>query len=295
MDLSYLLELSRRYSEICDKRAPVLPRLSVYRREVPGPLEAMVYDPVICLIVQGSKETGVGDLRVRLCPGDALLVSHDTPVMSRITQASAQAPYTAVILSLDLGLARGLYSQLTDAPALEAETGPLAFGPADPVWLAPLVRYFELMDSAMDARVLGASVLSEVHYRLLLSPIGQRLRHLLITDSHASRVAKAITKLRAEFRQTLSVSDLARAAGMSPSSFHEHFKSVTRTTPLQYQKDLRLIAARDILVGQGQSVSEAAFGVGYESPTHFSRDYRRKFGVAPSRDARMADGAMQSA
>jgi transcriptional regulator GlxA family with amidase domain len=140
------------------------------------------------------------------------------------------------------------------------------------------------MDNPMDAQVLGPSILREIHYRLLLSPTGGMLRRLLVADSHASRIAKAIHVLRNGFRSQLSVSHLAYQAGMSPSSFHVHFKSVTGTTPLQYQKDLRLIEARASLVERGQSVSEAAYAVGYESPTHFSRDYSKKFGVPPSRD-----------
>ena len=244
----------------------------------------MVYEPVMCLILQGSKVTSIGDQTVELLPGDALLVSHDLPVVSRITRASRQEPYLALILSLDLGLARSLYDQVADAPALDAPARSLAASPAGKSLLEPLVRYFELMDNPMDARVLGPSILREIHYRLLLSPAGRMLRHLLVADSHASRISKAIRKVRAEFRSALSVPDLARTAGMSASSFHEHFKSVTGTTPLQYQKDLRLIEAKTLLLNRNHTVSEAAYAVGYESPTHFSRDYSRKFGLPPSRD-----------
>ena len=261
-----------------------LPRLSVLRREVRSDIEAMVYEPVMCLILQGSKVTSIGDQTVELLPGDALLVSHDLPVVSRITRASRQEPYLALILSLDLGLARSLYDQVADAPAIDAPARSLAASPAGESLLEPLVRYFELMDNPMDARVLGPSILREIHYRLLLSPAGRMLRHLLVADSHASRISKAIRKVRAEFRSPLSVPDLARTAGMSASSFHEHFKSVTGTTPLQYQKDLRLIEAKTLLLNRNHTVSEAAYAVGYESPTHFSRDYSRKFGLPPSRD-----------
>ena len=196
----------------------------------------MIYEPVVCLILQGSKVTSIGDQRVDLRPGDALLVSHDLPVVSRITKASKPEPYIAVILSLDLGLVRSLYDQVTDSDLPGAKARSLSAWQADPAWLAPLIRYFELMDNPMDAQVLGPSILREIHYRLLLSPIGRMLRRLLIADSHASRIAKAIHVLRNEFRSPLCVSDLANRAGMSPSSFHEHFKSVTGTTPLQYQK-----------------------------------------------------------
>ena len=142
-------------------------------------------------------------------------------------------------------------------------------------------RYLELMNAPMDAQVLGPMILKEIHYRLLLSPIGGMLRNLLSVDSQASRVAKSIQWIRSRFREPLVVGELAQVAGMSQSSFHEHFKSVTGTTPLQYQKDLRMIEARTLLERGVPSVSFAGFEVGYESPTQFSRDYSRKFGCSP--------------
>jgi AraC-like DNA-binding protein len=295
MDLSRLTDLAISYYTDIQGKTPGLPSLSVLRREVPSGIEATIYEPVMCLILQGSKVTSIGDQMAELRPGDALLVSHDLPVVSRITVASVQKPYLAAILSLDLGLVRSLYEQVVDAPAHDAHVRSLSAGPVEQAWLAPLVRYFELMDNPLDERVLGPSVRREIHYRLLLSPLGKMLRNLLVADSHASRIAKAIQRLRAEFHAPLGVSDLAKTAGMSASSFHEHFKSVTGTTPLQYQKDIRLIAARALLVDRGQTVSEAAYAVGYESPTHFSRDYSKKFGLPPSRDASVSNSALQDA
>lgn len=283
MNLSHLTLLVTRYQIEQAHESECLPNLSVYSRDALSEIEAMIYEPVVCLILQGSKVTTAGDQRAEVHPGDALLVSHDLPVMSRITQASKQTPYIALLLSLDLTIIRSLYDQIADAPLQEGGARSLAAWRADPAWLDPLTRYLELMNNPMDARVLGPAILREIHYRLLLSPIGQMLRCLLIADSHASRIAKAIHTLRTRFRSPLSVAELARTAGMSASSFHEHFKSVTGTTPLRYQKDLRMIEARALLVERQHSVSETAFTVGYESPTQFSRDYSKKFGVPPSR------------
>ena len=295
MGLSRLIDLSARYNYEKKGHIQVSPNLSIYRRDAVSDIEAVIYEPVMCLILQGRKVTSVGDQHVELRPGDALLISHDLPVASRITRASVQEPYIAMTLSLDLGLVRSLYEQLADVLTSSDNARPLSTGMADPAWLSPLVRYFELMDNPLDADVLGSSTLREIHYRLLLSPIGDMLRSLLVADSHASRIAKAIHKLRAEFRSPLSVSNLAKTAGMSASSFHEHFKSITGTTPLQYQKDLRLIEARSLLVDRNRMVSEAAYAVGYESPTHFSRDYSRKFGLPPSKDKSGAIFASQDA
>ena len=285
MDMSFFINLAARYGFDKAENFQDLPNFSIYSRDDLSEIESTIYEPVVCLILQGSKVTSIGEQRVDLRVGDALLVSHDLPVVSRITKASKAEPYTAVILSLDLGLVRSLYDQVADASLPEeADARSLSAWKADPVWIEPLIRYFELIDNPMDAQVLGPSILREIHYRLLLSPIGQMLRRLLNADSHASRIAKAIHLLRSDFRSPLSVSELAGRASMSPSSFHVHFKTITGTTPLQYQKDLRLIEARALLVERGQSVSEAAYAVGYESPTHFSRDYSKKFDVQPSRD-----------
>lgn len=295
MELSHLTNLSIRYCADKQGKTQELPSLSVLRREAPSDIEVAVYEPVMCLILQGSKVTSIGDQFVELRPGDALLVSHDLPVVSRITKASIQEPYLVVILSLDLELVRSLYDQVGDALAPDAHVRSLSAGPADSAWLAPLVRYFELMDNPLDAKVLGSSIRREIYYRLLLSPIGKMLRNLLVADSHASRIAKAIQRVRAEFRSQITVSDLAKTAGMSASSFHEHFRLVTGTTPLQYQKDLRLIEARALLADRNHTVSEAAYAVGYESPTHFSRDYSKKFGLPPSRDVSVTISTSQDA
>lgn len=285
MNLARLIDLSNRYRHENLKTGQTLPGLDVLRRDAVSDIEAVVYEPVICLILQGRKETSIGDQFVDLGPGDALLVSHDLPVQSRITKASPREPYLAVILKLDLGMVRGLYEQLADVVLPEADGRSLAAGRAEPAWLDALERYLDLQDSPLDAQVIGPATLREIHYRLLLSPAGKMLRSLLVVDSHANRVARAILQLRRDYRTPLTLPDLARTAGMSATSFHQHFKAITGTTPLQYQKDLRLIAARALLAERGQSVTEAAFATGYQSPTHFSRDYRRKFGKSPGRDA----------
>lgn len=285
MDLERLIDQCEQHLRGDSRRGRPLPGLTVLRKEMPSDIEALVYEPVLCLILQGQKETAIGDQFVDLGPGDALLVSHDLPVTSRITVASPKLPYLAMILTLDLGIIRGLYEQLADAPLYEANSRSLAAGRAHPDWVGPLGRYLDFIDRPLDATVLGPATLREIHYRLLLSPMGGMLRSLLVVDSHASRIARAIQRLRREFRAPLKMSDLAKTAGMSATSFHQHFKAVTGTTPLQYQKDLRLIAARTLVALHGRTVTEAAYATGYESPTHFSRDYRRKFGKPPSHEA----------
>ncbi|MBN8294793.1 AraC family transcriptional regulator [Rhodobacter sp. NTK016B] len=282
MPLEELETLTDRYRAACLRDpATALPNLQVLRREAVSALEATVYNPVLCLILSGSKETHIGTQSVSLRRGDALLVSHDLPVTSKITQASPGNPYLALILSLDIGTVRALYEQVGEFAVEMPDARSMTASVAQAEWTDPLARYLRLMDNPLEAQVLGPAVLRELHFRLLMSPMGGMLRNLLSVDSHASRIARAIGQIRRSFRQPLVVADLARSVGMSPSSFHEHFRDVTGTTPLQYQKDLRLIEAQTLLRSGGQSVSVTGHAVGYESPTHFSRDYARKFGCSP--------------
>lgn len=262
-----------------------LPNLKVLEKAEISAFDSVLYNPVACLVLQGAKETTIGDQSVMLHAGDLLIVSHDLPVQSRIVSASPATPYLAVIIALELGLFRSLYEQIGSGSGELPPARSLSAGRADPAILEPVSRYLALTASSIEAEVLGPSILREIHFRLLVSATGGMLRSLLSIDSHASRVARAILQIRRDFRENLSVPEIARSAGMSQSSFHSRFREVTGTTPLQYQKDLRMIAARELLRAGRHSVAMAGFEVGYESPTHFSRDYQRKFGLSPSRES----------
>ena len=223
-----------------------------------------------------------GDVKVEVRAGDALVVSHHLPVISRITRADPQSPYLAIVLSLSLASIRELFAQTGDVPIHNNGSGAISCHPCDPEWLEPLHRYLLLANDTQALEVLGPSLLREIHYRLLMSPTGAILQSLMSRDSHGSRIARAIALIRNDVAAPLRVPSLAKEVGMSASAFHGHFKAVTGTTPLQYQKDLRLITSRSLLENGEHSVSSTAFEVGYESPTHFSRDFKRKFGQNPS-------------
>ena len=196
------MELAAREVEVSER---ILPSAHVFQRTEVTVFEAVVYNPVICLILQGQKVMSVGQQFIELNEGDVLLVSHDLPVASKITQASAESPYQALIFSLDLSILRGLYEQVGEAATNKDRATSLSASRADPAWTAPMVRYLELMNAPMDAQVLGPMILKEIHYRLLLSPIGGMLRNLLSVDSHASRVAKSIQQIRSNFRKPQAV------------------------------------------------------------------------------------------
>jgi AraC-like DNA-binding protein len=258
-----------------------LPGLRVLRHPRVTSFEGSLYEPVVCLIVQGRKETTLGERTLDARKGQCLLVSHDLPVVSRVLEA----PYLSLLLDVELGLLRSLYDEVADATLDTEDASALEVHEADAALLDALRRYLALAESPTDAKVLGPLIRREIHYRLLMAPFGGMLRHLVRHDSHASAIARAIAHIRRDYRSSLAVPELARSIGMSTSSFHKHFKSVTSSSPLQYQKELRLLAARRLLVAGEASVSAAAFEVGYESPSQFSREYARKFGVQPSKDA----------
>ncbi|HEX7276344.1 MAG TPA: AraC family transcriptional regulator, partial [Acidimicrobiales bacterium] len=242
--------------------------------------EASLYEPVLCLILQGRKQVAIGEQTLSFGPGECLLVSHDLPVWSRITEV----PYLALVLEVEVATIRDLYAEVADS-TLDGERARAAqTHQADPGLLDALRRYLALADSPADAKVLGTLTWKEIHYRLLVAPFGGMLRSLIRDDSHASAIARAIGHIRDDLRSPIAIPDLARRVGMSASSFHKHFKTITSTTPLQYQKELRLLNARRLLRTGGASVTSAAYDVGYESPSQFSREYARKFGNPPSQD-----------
>ncbi|WP_224248136.1 AraC family transcriptional regulator [Hyalangium gracile] len=283
VDLRRLTQHALRLIPSSSARTPQLvtprPGLYVLRHHERTAFEATIYEPMLCLILQGYKEMTFGEHTFRLGAGSCALVSHDLPIVSRVLEA----PYLVVLLAIEVEVLRSLYEDVGELAA-DATARALEVHQADPRLLDAIGRYLALAESPADARVLGPMLLKEIHYRLLMTPLGHMLRGLIRHDSHASSIARAIALLRRDFRSPMVVAELARAVGMSVASFHKHFKAVTSSSPLQYQKTLRLLEARRMLVAGAASVTTAAYEVGYESPTQFSREYARKFGRPPSQD-----------
>ncbi|MCE9673995.1 AraC family transcriptional regulator [Myxococcus stipitatus] len=268
----------------------VAPRRGLYllRQHQRTEFEATIYSPMLCLILQGCKEMTFGEHHFRLRAGECALVSHDLPIVSRVRDA----PYLVLLLDIEVDVLRSLYEDTGEKVMAATEARAVEVHQADSHLLDAMGRYLALAESDTDARVLGPMLLRELHYRLMMAPVGHMLRSLLRHDSHASSISRAIALLRRDFRSPMVVEELAREVGMSVSSFHKHFKAVTTTSPLQYQKGLRLLEARRMLVAGAASVTTVAFEVGYESPSQFSREYTRRFGRPPSQDvAPRAHGA----
>ncbi len=257
-----------------------LPKLGLIQHHQPTSFEAAIYEPVIILPLRGRKETILGVDSFPMGVGECLLVSHDLPVIARVTSA----PYLALLFDLELDTLRELYHELAHLSPSAMEPRSLAVHACDALLIDALARYVALAGTQTDAAVLGPLISREIHYRLATAPFGGMLRRLLRHDSHASAIARAISQLRRDFRSPIEIPQLARSVGMSPPSFHKHFKAITSSSPLQFQKELRLLEARRLLRTGARSVSAAAFDVGYESATQFSREYARKFGASPKQD-----------
>lgn len=250
------------------------------------PQDATAYRPLLCAVLQGAKEVGTSNKSVTVRAGQSLIVSHALPVISRITEATAQCPYVALVFPLDLDVLRALAPSvpMTNGGVRDRDLFSICLAETDEALGDALLRYFRQCETVDERQFLAPITAREIHARLLMGRQGGALQKLLWNDTTASRIFSATHEIRSDLSKALIVGELAERIGMSSSAFFEQFKAVTGTSPLQYQKDLRLLNARERLRTTGSKVSEIAFGVGYESAAQFSREYSRKFGRAPRQD-----------
>jgi AraC-like DNA-binding protein len=227
----------------------------------------------------------MGSQGLTLGAGESLLITADVPTVSQITRASVAAPYVSLVLELDATIIADLAVQMMRTePRLDSM--PVRIEPTDTEVGDAALRLMRLLDRPASLPVLSAQLLRELHYWLLAGRHGAAIRRLGWPEGHMQRIARAVAVLRAEFKHPVSVERLAAVAGMSPSSFHQHFRAVTSLSPLQFQKQLRLIEARRLMLSEGATASSAAFAVGYESVPQFTREYGRMFGLSPVRDTK---------
>ncbi|AQR72310.1 AraC family transcriptional regulator [Sphingomonas sp. LM7] len=258
-------------------------RLSLIRADRPTVPVPSVYEASLCLIAQGAKRVSLGDHSVVYDASRYLLVSVDLPLVGHVTEASRDAPYLCCKIDFDQAALAELI--LGDAGGSGAAALPaLAVYPGDPDLIDAACRLVGLLDRPWDIPVLAPLIEREILYRLLTGPHGAMLRHMAVADSRLNQVTRAIAKIRGSFHEQLRIGDIAAAAGMSPSSLHAHFKAVTRMTPLEYQKQLRLQEARRLMMAEGVAAGAAGFAVGYDSQSQFTREYHRLFGAPPRRD-----------
>lgn len=262
-------------------------KLMFFRREAPMPPTICLVEPSIILVVQGEKQMLVGGEAYPYNINRFLVTSLDLPANSQIVEASPDKPCLGLGLKLDLRIIAELIAQgglpLPEERSSERGAG-IGIGTVTPTLLEPFRRLLDLLNEPGAIPVLAPLIEREIHYRLLLSDQAGRLQQIVSVGSQGHRVAKAIDWLKLNYTETLRIDDLASHVKMSPSSLHHHFRQLTAMSPLQYQKWLRLNEARRLMLNEDSDAANAAFQVGYESPSQFSREYTRLFGAPPKRD-----------
>lgn len=284
------LDLARKIAwnvgSAANKRTDV-PGLTLFREVVPTTAWSGTYEPNIGLIVQGRKRVELGRNTFFYDPTQFLLTSVDLPVVSQVIEASRARPYLCLRLDLEIPVVQELLSRgeihvadpASDRPAMTTASTTTDL-------LDAFSRLLDLLETPEDIPFLSPHIQREIIYRILRSAEGQRLRQIATQDDQSHRTAKAITWIKANYAKPLRVEDLADLAGMAVSTLHYHFRILTAMSPLQYQKQLRLNAARQRMLMNGLDAARAAFEVGYESPSQFNREYSRFFGQPPMRDIR---------
>ena len=262
-----------------------IPRVFMVQGGIPEHELATVYDPMVNLILQGGKTMTVGDQVLEYDCATYFVMSVDLPAAGAVRPSADGAPYLAVALTLDAAVLADLFSVLPDPTTPATAEQAFSVAPVTPELLDAWVRMLRLMDRPADIPVLAPAFEREILYRVLQGPMGWMLRDIATPDTTLARVNKVIQRIRRNFALPLAVEALAEEAAMSASAFHRHFKAVTALSPLQYQKQLRLLQARKLLITAGKNVTAVAHEVGYDSPTQFSREYKRAFGLPPAKDA----------
>lgn len=287
-----LLELRALAAHAENRRTETgIPRVDMVRGAVPQHQLATVYDPMVNLILQGSKSMTVGGRSLRYDPATYFVMSVNLPAAGVVHPASTGEPYLAVSLTLNAGAIANLLADLPDTAVCLDDAAGFSVAAVTPELLDAWVRMLRLMRQPTDIPALAPVYEREILYRVLQGPMGWMLRDIALPDTSLARVNAAIQRIRREYAEPLRVEDLASSAAMSVSAFHRHFKAITALSPLQYQKKIRLLQARTLLVAAGQSITGAALEVGYQSSTQFSREYAREFGAPPRQDtARIVNG-----
>ena len=273
-----------RWTENGELLTTEIPGLSLYRREEPTQPTSGMYEPSICLVAQGSKRVLLGDETYVYDAHHYLITSVHLPTVVRIVEASREKPYLGLKLQLDRREISQLMVDGNLPPPAQRSARGMATGQVTPPLLDAFQRLIDLLADRQDIPILAPIIQREIIYRLLVGDQGLRLRQIASAESRSRQIARAIDWLKNNFTQPLRIDDLAAQASMSTSTFHHRFRAMTALSPLQFQKQLRLQEARRLMLTEYLDAATAAFQVGYESPSQFSREYNRLFGSPPLRD-----------
>jgi AraC-like DNA-binding protein len=270
-----------------------IPGVAILRETMSTPLQYAISKPLVALVLQGTKRVSMGNSTFNFGAGESLLITSDVPTVSQITKASLNKPYFSFVLELDAKVIAALVMEMGSAPFATGE--PVRVDSTETEVAETALRMMRLLDRPAALSVLKDQLIRELHFWLLSGRHGGAIRALGVSDSHAQRIGRAIALLRSNLAKPVRIEDLADVAGMSLSAFHAHFRAITSLSPLQFLKQLRLIEARQAMLAQGSTISNAALAVGYESVSQFTREYGRMFGTPPARDIREAKSRMRSA
>lgn len=295
--LGQLLEaVSRRFAEADDDDLPTaLPWLGLIRRRGPTAIGRGMLEPSMCLMLQGEKQILVGERVLRYGAGCYVQAGTTIPVSGQVVRASAAEPYYGVRVDLDpKELASFLLEMRVQIPSRGNDPPLVSVEIAGAALLEAFERLLRLLDMPSDLPVLGRLLKLEIMYHLVTGPGGPTLTQGLMGSHREFAVNKAISWIREHYDAPLKIAELAEAVHLSPSVLHRRFKAATIMSPLQYQKQVRLMEARKLLMSGGVEAANVAFQVGYESPSQFSREYRRLFGASPLQDAEQLRGVAPS-
>lgn len=264
-------------------RPTALPGVSVYSAESPTAPVSDFVEPSAAIIAQGEKVTALGGHSFTYGAGQYLVASIGVPVVGHITKASCSEPFQAVVVDLRPDRIATLLLETSPVIPPAPATG-ISVNTASPQLLDAVTRLLTLLDTPGDLEALAPGIEREILWRLLTGPQGATVRQIGLADSRLAHLSRAIQCIRRNYARSIRVEELAAIAAMSVSSFHQHFRALTAMTPIQYQKQIRLHEARVRLLADARDVAGVGHAVGYDSPSQFSREYRRMFGVPPSRD-----------
>jgi AraC-like DNA-binding protein len=270
-----------------ERRITEIPGLLLSRRTAPSAPISATYEPSLAVVAQGRKRATLAGTTFIFDPSRYLLTSLDLPVICNVIEASAAVPYLCFVLKLEIPVVRELLSrEEIHAPQPAADNYAMSTGETTVELLDACCRLIDLLNTPQDIPFLSGLIQREIIYRILRGREGARLRAIATLGDQSQRTAKAIAWVRANYAKPLRVEHLAELAAMGVSTLHHHFRALTAMSPLQYQKQLRLHAARERMLMDGLDAASAAFEVGYESASQFNREYSRFFGAPPMRDIR---------
>ena len=279
-----------------EKRITEIPGVSLHRRTAPTPPCRATYHPGIIVVAQGSKRVNLGRTSFTYDESNFLLTAVDLPIVSWVAKATIDRPCLVLGLKLEMSMVRELLAlEAIHVAEVPTDKPGMSIGETTPEFLNACCRLVDLLDSPQDIPFLSSVIQREIIYRILRGSAGARLRAVATLGDQSHRTAKAVAWIAANYAKTLRVEELAQLSNMGVSTLHHHFRALTAMSPLQYQKQVRLQSARSLMLNNGLDAASAAFEVGYESATQFSREYSRFFGQPPMRDIKATLSSAASA